>query len=82
MATATGNNHSIDPHTGLQEFGSGPASDKHAGGWKQSNKMPQHKFLRVKGGFLSVEAGPKAATIRYHDVDGKVVNEVVLRPNG
>lgn len=70
--------HSIDPDTGLQEFGSGPASNKHAGGWSQDNKLPPHQFLRVKGGFLSVKADSKTAILKHHDVHGKVVNTVTL----
>ena len=42
-----------------------------------------HRYLRVKGGFLSVtvdrEEDVPVATFRHHDVDGKVVNEVALR---
>lgn len=70
--------HSVDPETGLNEFGSGPASDKHAGGWSEKNKPEWQKFLRIKGGFLSVEIKGKQATFRHHDVDGKVTNTVVI----
>lgn len=73
--------HSIDPETGLHEFGSGPASDQHAGGWSQKNKLPPHQFLRVKGGFISVQVEGDQATLRHHDVDGVVVNETVLSAN-
>ena len=64
--------HSIDKETGLNEFGSGPASNVHAGGWSQNNKLPAHQFLRVKGGFLSVTADAKQATLHHHDVDGRM----------
>lgn len=70
--------HSVDPETGLNEFGSGPASDKHAGGWSEKNQPEWQKFLRIKGGFLSVEIKGKKATFRHHDVDGKVTNTVVI----
>ena len=70
--------YSVDPETGLQEFGSGPASDKHAGGWKYDLKPAWQKFLRIKGGFLSVEVAGRKAIFRHHDVDGKVVHEVVM----
>jgi len=70
--------HSVDPETGLMEFGSGPASDIHAGGWKKELQPEWQKFLRIKGGFLSVKVDAGKATFRHHDVDGKVVNEVVL----
>ncbi len=68
--------HSVDPETGLQEFGSGPASDRHAGGWKQELKPDWQKFLRIKGGFLSVRIEGTKATFRHHDVNGETVNEV------
>ena len=72
---------SVDPETGLVEFSCGPTSDAHAGGF--SNKpRPEHTYLRVKGGFLSVTVdrseGTPAATFRHHDVEGTVRNAVVL----
>jgi alkaline phosphatase D len=70
--------HSVDPETGLQEFGSGPASDKHAGGWKYDLKPDWQKFLRIKGGFLSVNVEDRKASFRHHDVDGEIVHEVVM----
>jgi alkaline phosphatase D len=68
---------SVDPKTGLREYSCGPASDVHAGGWQQSDYRPDyHKFLRVKGGFLSatVERNDDvpSLTLRFHDVDGGV----------
>ena len=38
--------------TNLWEFGTGSGADAHAGGWQQSDKRPEHQFLRVKGGYL------------------------------
>lgn len=70
--------HSIDPKSGIEEFGCGPASDVHAGGWNQDDKRPEHQFLRVKGGFLSVTVEPTQATIIHHDVDGNAVNTTVI----
>jgi len=72
---------SSDPKTGLKEFCSGPASDQHAGGFYQKNAVPWQSFLRVKGGFLSVDvqsADHPIAIIRHHDVTGKIVNEVKI----
>ena len=71
---------SVDPETGLREYSCGPASDVHAGGWRQSDHRPDyHKFLRVKGGFLSATveraAGVPTLTLRFHDVDGRVAFE-------
>ena len=69
--------HSVDPATGVQEFSCGPASDKHAGGWKQSDFRPEyHRYLRVAGGFLAGtvqrEKGIPTLTFRYYDTKGQV----------
>ena len=45
---------SIEPVSGVTEYSCGPTSDKHAGGWKESNRSDMHKYLKVKGGFLRV----------------------------
>lgn len=74
--------HSIDPNTGLNEFGSGPASDQHASGFKMSLQEEWQPFLRIKGGYLSVEITPKSATVRHHTVDGKVVNVTEIEAPG
>ena len=70
--------HSIDPETGLNEFGSGPASDVHAGGFTMDKQEDWQPFLRVKGGFLSVAVSADKATVVHCDVDGKPVNETVI----
>lgn len=72
--------HSIDPETGLQEFGAGPASDAHAQGWKPDDKRPEHQFLRVKGGFLSGQVTNQKLTLTHHDVNGQVTNTTQLAP--
>ncbi len=63
----------------LWEFGTGSGADQHAGGWKQEDKRPEHRFLRVKGGYLygkvSLETGNPVLTLQHHDVDGNVVHE-------
>ena len=69
--------------TNLWEFGTGAGSDAHAGGWSQNDYRPEHKFLRVKGGFLSgiikqVDGVPAIQFI-HHDVDGKVVNRMSFK---
>ncbi len=71
---------SRDPANGLLEFSCGPASDAHAGGWKQENFVKEyHRYLNVVGGFLSatVEEDDTAAslTFRHHSVDGNVLFE-------
>ncbi|WP_262247362.1 alkaline phosphatase D family protein [Parapedobacter soli] len=69
---------SEDPGTGLMEFGSGPVSDFHAQGWKPDDIRPEHRFLRVKGGFLQVRVyrkdGNPYIQFDHCDVDGKIVN--------
>lgn len=64
--------------TNLWEFSSGSGADAHAGGWKQEDVRPQHRFLRVKGGFLtgtvSREEGSPKLVFQHHDVEGKVMH--------
>lgn len=68
--------------TNLWEFSCGAGADKHAGGWSQSDFRPEHRFLRVKGGFLrghvSNNSGKPALTFQHYDVDGNVVHEEVF----
>jgi alkaline phosphatase D len=70
------------PETNLWEFSSGAGTDEHAGGWPQSDLMPEHKFLRVKGGFLrghvSRESGSPKLTFQHCDVNGNVVHEEIF----
>ena len=65
--------------TNLWEFSTGAGSDVHAGGWSQEDVRPEHRFLRVKGGFLrgyvSRESGSPTLTFQHFDVDGNVVHE-------
>lgn len=72
---------SVDEKNNLWEFGSGPGSERHQFGWKPGDKRPVHRFLRVKGGFLSGELkyhGKETAAklfIRHHSVTGEKVSE-------
>ena len=70
---------SVDPKTGAREYSCGPASDKHAGGWSNEQKLPEHRYLNVIGGFLAVtvdrEEDKPALTFRFYDVDGNVLKE-------
>ncbi len=63
----------------LWEFSTGAGSDSHAGGWPQSDLRPEHRFLRVEGGFLAgrvTRFEDKALLLFQHcDVEGKVVHE-------
>lgn len=68
--------------TNLWEFSCGAGSDMHAGGWKQADERPQHRFLRVKGGFLTGKVtrknGTPSLSFQHMDVDGNVVHEEVF----
>jgi alkaline phosphatase D len=70
---------SQDIAAGVREYCCGPASDKHAGGWSNDNRLDEHKYLNVTGGFLAgfVERidGKPTLTFRHYSVDGKVLNE-------
>jgi alkaline phosphatase D len=70
---------SKDAATGLTEFSCGPGSDVHAGGFSMDQRTAEHRFLRVKGGFLSVDVSRSdnqpRITFRHHDVRGGVVHE-------
>ena len=72
---------SVDEKTNLWEFGSGPGSDKHQFGWKVGDERPVHRFLRVKGGFLSGQlryvgqAKTPKLTMRHHKTNGEQVSE-------
>ena len=66
---------SVDPDTKLWEFGCGPGSEKHQFGWNPGDQRPQHKFLRVAGGYISGHLKKKSLTIRHHKVNGEQVSE-------
>ncbi|WP_162343687.1 alkaline phosphatase D family protein [Cyclobacterium salsum] len=69
---------SKDTETGLMEFGSGPVSDCHSQGWKEGDVRPEHRFLRLKGGFLSIRVardyGKPEILFEHRDVLGAVVH--------
>lgn len=71
---------SNDPVTGLLEYCCGPTTDKHAGGFRETDRDPAfHRFLKIQGGYLSVtvdrpEGVPRLA-FRHHSVQGAVVHE-------
>jgi alkaline phosphatase D len=69
--------HSVDPETGLHEFSCGAVSDSHASHFSYDPQY--HRFLRIKGGFITVsvegsDASPKLL-VQHHDVDGQVVHQ-------
>ena len=75
--------HSIDPEYGVEEFGCGPASDEHAVPPSRGEDKRYHRFLRVKGGFVSVAVNPgekdAGLVVEHRDVSGAVVNRRVFR---
>jgi len=72
---------SVDPKTGVKEYSTGPTTNVHAGGFSESNRSDMHKYLKIKGGFLSAtvsrESGKPTLTFRHHSVTGAVYNEVI-----
>ena len=89
MVVVCGDRHwqymSIHPKTGVREYSCGPASNQHAGGWKQNDfRRDYHKYLNVTGGFLSgtVERKKDKPTLifQWHDVKGKVLHTDVAFP--
>lgn len=85
MFVACGDRHwqyvSVDADTGVKEFSCGPTSDKHAGGWENSNVLPEHRYLNVQGGFMTIAVeypnGNPVLIARHYDVNGKLCNEDV-----
>lgn len=77
---------SVDSETGLWEFSQGPVSDFHAQGWSENDIRPEHRFLRVKGGFLGVkvyrEKDEPVIEFLHYDVDGNVVNKEIMKKLG
>ena len=65
---------SIDQKTGLKEFSCGSASNEHASGWRDQKVLPEHQYLKVQGGFLSIEikreSNQPVLLARHHDVNG------------
>jgi len=86
MVTVCGDRHwqyiSKDTETGVVEFSCGPGGNDHAGGWKQENKLPEHIYLNVVGGFMegSVERvnGEPRLVFRHYDPDGNQLNEHIF----
>ena len=78
--------HSVDPETGVEEFGCGPASDEHAISPSRGEDERYHRFLRVKGGFATVAVNPDDAeeslVIEHRDVNGAVQYRRALARRG
>jgi len=83
MVTACGDRHwqyvSVDAKTGVREYSCGPASNEHAGGWTNDQRMPEHQYLNVVGGFLAMTVdrpdGTPTMIARHYSVDGELLNE-------
>lgn len=83
MFVVTGDRHwqyvSVDPATGLKEFGTGSTTDDHAGGFSMDLREPMHRYLNIVGGFLwgTIEKvdGKPVLTFRHYSVEGKVLHE-------
>lgn len=73
---------SVDPVTGVREFGTGPSSDQHAEGFSLSMRQSMHRYLRIKGGFLAVTVeraeGKPTIIFQHYGTDGKVYHEEKL----
>lgn len=86
MIVITGDRHwqyvSVDDETGVREYGTGSATDAHAGGWRNDDIRPEHRYLNVIGGFLSVTVdridGVPTMEMRHHHVDGEILYEESL----
>jgi len=75
--------HSVDPGTGLHEWSCGPASDEHAVPPSRGEEKQYHRFLRVKGGFITVQLNPGDAAanlvFEHRDVHGVVMYQHAYR---
>nr|MBD3620896.1 alkaline phosphatase D family protein [Sunxiuqinia sp.] len=69
--------------TGVMEFSCGPGSDAHAGGWNNEDKLPEHIYLNVVGGFLEAEISSKTGEpkliFRHYNPDGELLNEYTVQ---
>jgi alkaline phosphatase D len=74
--------HSVDPDTGVNEFGCGPASDAHAVPPSNGEDKRYHRFLRIKGGLVMAHVNPgdreNPLVIEHRDVKGEVVYRSVF----
>jgi len=90
MVVVCGDRHwqyvSVDPSRGVREYSCGPASDAHAGGWQPDDLRPEHQYLNVVGGFMSMTVehvdGKPVLVARHYSVDGALLNEDRLESPG
>ncbi len=73
---------SVDEKTGVKEYSCGPTTDLHAGGFNEKLRTKMHKYLKIKGGFLSVTVerknGKPEITFRHYGTDGSIYNEDII----
>jgi len=73
--------HSVDPQSGLNEFGCGPFCFGMAEGFvNKVRRSPMHRFLRIDGGFfffliVAAKDGQPTLILQHHDTPGAVVYE-------
>ncbi len=90
MFVACGDRHwqyvSVDAETGVKEFSCGPTTDRHAGGWSDDQRRPEHRYLKVQGGFLTITVerrkGEPVLIARHYDVEGRLCHEDVNAKDG
>ncbi len=90
MLVVCGDRHwqyvSVDPASNVREYSCGPTTDAHAGGFNERKKSSMHRYLKVKGGFLSVVVARRnrvpRIVFRHHGVDGGVYNEDIRDLDG
>jgi len=72
--------HSIDPETGLHEFGCGAASDSHSVMPSGGEDPRYHRLIRAKGGFMTSRVNPadQSLVLQHHDIHGAIVNRRVF----
>ena len=65
---------SIDPVTGLREYGTGAINAAHDFGGAARRNLKYHTYWSRQGGYLSIlverKEGTPQITFRYHDIDG------------
>ena len=65
---------------GIVEFSIGANSDDHASGWDQDDVRPEHLYLNVVGGTMTVTIDPKgkgSISVVHYGVDGNELNKFV-----
>lgn len=75
---------SKDRKYGIVEFSIGSNSNSHAGGWKQDDIRPEHLYLNVAGGAMTVSIDPAkggSISVKHYSVDGVQLNEFRSKAN-